>query len=50
MTTVLFIPPCLSYLPVHSSGAVSARQKPSPADRLLLRAAGWPYKKNNFIL
>jgi hypothetical protein len=37
ITTVLFIPAFLSYLPVHSPGAVSARQKPSLPDRLLIR-------------
>jgi len=41
ITTVLFIPACRQYLPVHSPGAVSARQKPSLTDLLLIRGAGW---------
>ena len=50
ITTVLFIPAFLSYLPVHSPGAVSARQKPSLTDRLLIRGAGWAVNRPKTVM
>jgi hypothetical protein len=50
ITMVLFIPAFLSYLPVHSPGAVSARQKPSLTDRLLIRGAGWAVNRPKTVM
>lgn len=48
ITTVLFIPACLSYMPLP--GAVAARQKPSLADRLLIRGAGWAVHRRKTVM
>ena len=50
ITTVLFIPACLSYLPVHSPNVRSARQKSSLLDRVLMRAAGWAVHRRKTIM
>jgi hypothetical protein len=50
INTVLFIPACLSYMPVPPPGAVADRQKPSLTDHLLLRGAGWAVNRPKTVM
>jgi predicted RND superfamily exporter protein len=50
ITTVLFIPACLSYMPVPPTDEIAAQQKTSLLDRLLLRAAGWAIHRRKTIM
>jgi hypothetical protein len=50
ITTVLFIPACLSYMPVPLPGVQAGRRKTSLLDRLLMRAAGWAVHRRKTIM